>query len=84
MEDIFAMAGLRQGHSEGVAILDRHTKNSALIRHFRCTTAKFAAAKLEYELRKLLKERAAALGVGSLLSRPAPVGQIPAVGVDTA
>ena len=71
MEDILQWLASGKDYSEGVAILDRHTKNSALIRHFRCTTAKFAAAKLEYELRKLLKGRAAALDGGSLLSRPA-------------
>ena len=54
MEDILQWLASGNDYQEGVAILDRHTKNSALIRHFHCTTAKFAAAKLEYELRKLL------------------------------
>ena len=55
MDDILQWLTSGKDYAEGVAVLGRHTKNRALIRHFLCTTPKFAAAKLEYELRKLLK-----------------------------
>ena len=57
MDDIIQWLTNGKDYAEGVRILDRHTRNRALIRHFQCTTPKFAAAKLEYELRKLLKNK---------------------------
>ena len=58
MDDITQWLASGKDYAEGVRIFGRHSKNAALVRHFQCTTAKFAAAKLEYELRKLLKGRA--------------------------
>ena len=58
MDDIIQWLTGGKDYAQGVAILGRYAKNAALVRHFQCTTAKFAAAKLEYELRKLLKGRA--------------------------
>ncbi len=55
MDDIIQWLTNGKDYAEGVAVLGRHTKNRALFRHFFCTTPKFAAAKLEYELRKFLK-----------------------------
>ena len=57
MDDIIQWLAGGKDYAQGVAILGRYSKNAALVRHFQCTTAKFAAAKLEYELRKLLKDR---------------------------
>ena len=57
MDDIIQWLTSGKDYAEGVAVLGRHTKNRALIRHFLCTTPKFAAAKLEYELRKFLKTK---------------------------
>lgn len=58
MDDIIQWLAGGKDYAQGVAIFGRYAKNAALVRHFQCTTAKFAAAKLEYELRKLLKGRA--------------------------
>lgn len=58
MDDIIQWLAGGKDYAQGVAIFGRYAKNVALVRHFQCTTAKFAAAKLEYELRKLLKGRA--------------------------
>lgn len=58
MDDIIQWLTGGKDYAQGVAIFGRYAKNAALVRHFQCTTAKFAAAKLEYELRKLLKGRA--------------------------
>ena len=57
MDDIIQWLTSGKDYAQGVAVLGRHTKNRALIRHFLCTTPKFAAAKLEYELRKFLKAK---------------------------
>ena len=57
MDDIIQWLTSGKDYAEGVAVLGRYTKNRALIRHFLCTTPKFAAAKLEYELRKFLKTK---------------------------
>ena len=57
MDDIIQWLTNGKDYAEGVAVLGRYTKNRALIRHFLCTTPKFAAAKLEYELRKFLKAK---------------------------
>ena len=59
MEDIIQWLASGKDYAEGVRIFGRHSKNPALLRHFQCTTAKFAAAKLEYELRKFVKGAAA-------------------------
>ncbi|MBP5401186.1 MAG: hypothetical protein J6Y35_06110 [Bacteroidales bacterium] len=58
MDDIIQWLTGGKDYAQGVAILGRYAKNAALVRHFQCTTAKFAATKLEYELRKLLKGKA--------------------------
>lgn len=55
MDDILQWLTSCKDYKTGVAILDRHIRNKALIRHFQFSTPKCAAAKLEYELRKLLK-----------------------------
>ncbi len=49
MDNIIQWLTSGKDYAEGVAVLDRHTRNRALIRHFRSTTPKFAAAKLEYD-----------------------------------
>ena len=67
MDDIIQWLANGKDYAEGVRILDKHTRNRALIRHFLCTTPKFAAAKLEYELRKLLKNKPVSVSV----SKPA-------------
>jgi hypothetical protein len=55
MDDILQWLTNGKDYKTGVAILDRHNRNKALIRHLQYITPKYAAAKLEYELRKLLK-----------------------------
>ena len=55
MDDILQWLTNGKDYNTGVSILERHHKNRTFVQHFRHTTAKFAAAKLEYELRKLLK-----------------------------
>ena len=55
MDDILQWLTNGKDYKTGVAVLDRHIRNKALIRHFQFSTPKCAAAKLEYELRKLLK-----------------------------
>ena len=57
MDDIIQWLNSGKDYKTGVAVLEKHIRNRALIRHFLCTTPKFAAAKLEYELRKLLKNK---------------------------
>ena len=57
MDDILQWLTNGKDYNTGVSILERHHKNRTFVQHFRHTTAKFAAAKLEYELRKLLKGR---------------------------
>ena len=44
----------------GIALLEKHQRIRMLVQHFRHSTPKFAAAKREYELRKLLKGKVAA------------------------
>ena len=61
MDDIIQWLTNGKDYAEGVAVLGRYTKNRALIRHFLCTTPKFAAAKLEYELRKFLKAKSVSI-----------------------
>lgn len=57
MDDILQWLTNGKDYNTGVSILERHHKNRTFVQHFRHTTAKFAAAKLEYELRKLIKGR---------------------------
>ena len=57
MDEILQWLTNGKDYNTGVSILERHHKNRTFVQHFRHTTAKFAAAKLEYELRKLLKGR---------------------------
>ena len=64
MDDILQWLTGCKDYKTGVAILDRHIRNKALIRHFQFSTPKCAAAKLEYELRKLLK------GVATAQTKP--------------
>lgn len=60
MDDILQWLTNGKDYKAGVAVLDRHIRNKALIRHFQYSTPKCAAAKLEYELRKMLKGAAIA------------------------
>ena len=64
MDDILQWLTNGKDYKTGVAVLDRHIRNKALIRHFQFSTPKCAAAKLEYELRKLLK------GVATAQTKP--------------
>jgi len=57
MDEILQWLTNGKDYNTGVSILERHHKNRTFVQHFRHTTAKFAAAKLEYELRKLIKGR---------------------------
>ena len=60
MDEILQWLTNGKDYNTGVSILERHHKNRTFVQHFRHTTAKFAAAKLEYELRKLLKGKSVA------------------------
>ena len=60
MDEILQWLTNGKDYNTGVSILERHHKNRTFVQHFRHTTAKFAAAKLEYELRKLLKGKSEA------------------------
>lgn len=60
MDDILQWLTNGKDYNTGVSILERYHKNRTFVQHFRHTTAKFAAAKLEYELRKLLKGKVVA------------------------
>ena len=46
MDDIIQWLINGKDYAECVAVLGRHTKNRALIRHFLCTTPKFAAGSI--------------------------------------
>lgn len=70
MDDILQWLTGCKDYKTGVAILDRHIRNKALIRHFQFSTPKCAAAKLEYELRKLLK------GVAIARTKPTQVAPV--------
>ena len=60
MDEILQWLTNGKDYNTGVSILERHHKNRTFVQHFRHSTPKFAAAKLEYELRKLLKGKVAA------------------------
>ena len=55
MDEILQWLTNGKDYQTGIALLERHQRNRMLVQHFRHSTPKFAAAKLEYELRKLLK-----------------------------
>ena len=60
MDEILQWLTNGKDYNTGVSILERHHKNRTFVQHFRHSTPKFAAAKLEYELRKLLKGKSVA------------------------
>ena len=60
MDDILQWLTNGKDYQTGIALLERHQRNRMLVQHFRHSTPKFAAAKLEYELRKLLKGKVVA------------------------
>ena len=60
MDDILRWLTNGKDYQTGVALLEKHQRNRMLVQHFRHSTPKFAAAKLEYELRKLLKDKVVA------------------------
>ena len=57
MDDILQWLANGKDYQTGIVLLEKHQRNRMLVQHFRHSTPKFAAAKLEYELRKLLKGR---------------------------
>ena len=61
MDDILQWLTGDKDYLAGIALLERHQRNRMLVQHFRHSTPKFAAAKLEYELRKLLKGKVIAV-----------------------
>ena len=60
MDEILQWLTNGKDYAEGITLLERHQRNCMLVQHFRHSTPKFAAAKLEYELRKLLKGKSVA------------------------
>ena len=60
MDDILQWLTNGKDYQTGIALLEKHQRNRMLVQHFRHSTPNFAAAKLEYELRKLLKGKVAA------------------------
>ena len=60
MDDIIQWLTNGKDYQTGIALLERHQRNRMLVQHFQRSTPKFAAAKLEYELRKLLKGKVVA------------------------
>lgn len=60
MDDILQWLTTGKDYQTGIALLEKHQRNRMLVQHFRHSTPKFAAAKLEYELRKLLKGKTVA------------------------
>ena len=55
MDDILQWLTNGKDYQTGIALREKHQRNRMLVQHFRHSTPNFAAAKLEYELRKLLK-----------------------------
>ena len=55
MDDILQWLTNGKDYQTGIALLEKHQRNRMLVQHFRHSTPKFAAAKLEYELHKFLK-----------------------------
>ena len=66
MDEILQWLTNGKDYQTGIALLERHQRNRMLVQHFQHSTPKFAAAKLEYELRKLLKGKS----VATNLTRP--------------
>lgn len=60
MDNILRWLNNGKDYQTGIALLEKHQRNRMLVQHFRHSTPKFAAAKLEYELRKLLKGKVSA------------------------
>ena len=60
MDEILQWLTNGKDYQTGIALLERHQRNRMLVQHFRHSTPKFAAVKLEYELRKLLKGKVVA------------------------
>ena len=60
MDEILQWLTNGKDYQTGITLLERHQRNRMLVQHFRHSTPKFAAAKLEYELRKLLKGKSVA------------------------
>ena len=60
MDDILQWLSNGKDYQTGITLLEKHHRNRMLVQHFRHSTPNFAAAKLEYELRKLLKGKVAA------------------------
>ena len=60
MDEILQWLTNGKDYQTCIALLERHQRNRMLVQHFRHSTPKFAAAKLEYELRKLLKGKSVA------------------------
>ena len=60
MDEILQWLTNGKDYQTGIALLEKHQRNRMLVQHFRHSTPKFAAAKLEYELRKLLKGKSTA------------------------
>lgn len=60
MDEILQWLTNGKDYQTGITLLERHQRNCMLVQHFRHSTPKFAAAKLEYELRKLLKGKSVA------------------------
>ena len=60
MDEILQWLTNGKEYQTGIALLEKHQRNRMLVQHFRHSTPKFAAAKLEYELRKLLKGKSTA------------------------
>ena len=60
MDEILQWLTNGKDYQTGIALLEKHQRNRMLVQHFQHSTPKFAAAKLEYELRKLLKGKSVA------------------------
>ena len=60
MDEILQWLTNGKDYQTGITLLEKHQRNRMLVQHFRHSTPKFAAAKLECELRKLLKGKVAA------------------------
>lgn len=60
MDNILRWLNNGKDYQTGIALLEKHQRNRMLVQHFRHSTPKFAAAKLEYGLRKLLKGKVSA------------------------
>ena len=60
MDEILQWLTNGKDYKTGIALLEKRQRNRMLVQHFRHSTPKFAAAKLEYELRKLLKGKSVA------------------------